>query len=84
MSTQPTIREMQNAIMTVRRFADQDDYGLCRSHLKDMVKAIADLLEAIISARDWVLIDDERRKDDESIGPYRDTTTIRSKPSGSL
>ena len=53
MSTQPTIREMQLAISTIRRFAHQDDYNLCRNYLKDMVLACADLLETVISARDW-------------------------------
>ena len=56
MATQPTIREMQQAIVTIRRFADCDDYGLCRNYLKDMVKAIADILDTIICAREWVPI----------------------------
>ena len=53
MSTQPTIREMQQAIMTLRSFADQNDYDLCRPYLKDMIKACADMVELIIIARDW-------------------------------
>jgi len=53
MATQPTIREMQSAIMVIRRFADQDDYNLCRPYLKDMVKSCADILETILIARDW-------------------------------
>ena len=53
MTTQPTIREMQNAIMTIRRFADQDDYNLCRPYLKDLVKAIVEIIEIVLIARDW-------------------------------
>jgi len=53
MSTQPTIREMQNAIVTIRRFANQDDYNLCRPYLKRLVSACADTLETVIEARDW-------------------------------
>lgn len=53
MATQPTIKEMQTAIATIRRFADQDDYNLCRPYLVEMVKSIADVLDTIISARDW-------------------------------
>ena len=39
--------------MVIRRFADQDDYNLCRPYLKDMVKSCADILETILIARDW-------------------------------
>ena len=60
MSTGPTVKEMQKAITTIRRFADQDDYNLCRPYLIDMVKACADLLETVLEARDWnpVMSDD--------------------------
>jgi hypothetical protein len=63
MSTQPTIREMQQAILTIRRFADQDDYNLCRAYLKDIVKSCADVLDTVISAREWVPVGSDR--DDE-------------------
>lgn len=53
MSTQPTVREMQNVIVTIRSFAEQDDYHLCRPYLKRMVNACADVLETVLEARDW-------------------------------
>lgn len=53
MSTQPTIREMQAAILTLRRFANEDDYNLCRPYLKSLVIACADVLDTVIYARDW-------------------------------
>ena len=53
MSTQPTVREMQNAIMTIRRFADQDDYNLCRPYLIRLVRGCADVLDTVLDARDW-------------------------------
>ena len=53
MSTQPTIREMQDVIMKLRKFAGEDDYHLCRPYLKSLMFACADCVEAIICARDW-------------------------------
>ena len=60
MSTQSTIAEMQRAIVTIRRFAQQDDYNLCRPYLKRLVSSCADVLEEVLSARDWEpVIDDD-------------------------
>ena len=53
MSTQPTVREMQTVIWTLRRFANEDDYQLCRPYLKRLVIACADVIEEILCARDW-------------------------------
>jgi len=53
MATQPTVREMQNALMTLRRFAEQDDYNLCRGWQKNMILACADVIETLLVARDW-------------------------------
>ncbi len=53
MSTQPTVKKMQDAIITIRNFAEQNDYNLCRDYQKNMVKACADMLDTIICARDW-------------------------------
>ena len=61
MATQPTVREMQNAIMTLRRFAEQDDYNLCREWQKGLVFACADVLDTLLAAREWrpIMEDDE-------------------------
>ncbi len=53
MTTQATVAEMQDAIMTIRRFVEYNDCNLCRPYLKDMVRACADLLDTILVARDW-------------------------------
>ncbi len=53
MTTQSTVAEMQDAIMVIRRFADYNDYNLCRPYLKDMVRGCADLLDTVLIARDW-------------------------------
>lgn len=50
MSTQPTIKKMQDVIITIRKFAEGDD---CNPHLKPVVSACADVLETVISERDW-------------------------------
>ena len=59
MSMQPTVRQMQEAIMTIRKFALEDDYNLCRPYLKDLVLACADTLDRILEARDWEPVEEE-------------------------
>ncbi len=54
-----TVKDMQEAIMTLHLFADNDDYTLCRPYLKGLVKGMADTLESIISARDWEPVYDD-------------------------
>ena len=61
MPTKPTVREVQEAIITLHRFADQDD-TLCRGHLKSLVRAMADVLSTILVARDWVPVDSENKE----------------------
>jgi len=63
MATQPTVKEMQAAILTIRRFANLDDYNLCRPYLRGMVLAAADLLDSILSARDWVPVGSEEDRE---------------------
>ena len=53
MATQPTVREMQDVIMRLRRFAHEQDYDLCRPYLVTLVLACADVIETVLIARDW-------------------------------
>lgn len=59
MSTQPTVREMQEVIIKIRRFAYDDDYNLCRGYLKSLVLGCADTLETVLEARDWKPVEEE-------------------------
>ena len=49
----PSIKEVQDAILVIRKFADENDYTLCRPYLKGLVKEFCNVLDIILNARDW-------------------------------
>jgi len=59
MPNSPTVKEMQAAILTIRRFADENDYTLCRPYLKSLVMSCAEVLDTVLYARDWEPVRDD-------------------------
>jgi len=53
MSTQSTVKEMQNALRVIRRYAMDNDYNLCREWQKNMIMSCAEIIETILIARGW-------------------------------
>ncbi len=57
MAMQPTVREMQMAILTIRKFANEDDYNLCREYQRSTYVACADLMDAMLTGRDLIPVE---------------------------
>ena len=50
---QPTVKEVQDALVLIRKFAYQDDYNLCRPYLINLVISFCDTIDVVLTARDW-------------------------------